>query len=69
MCERLENNICQEQTMKVKKMPVFQERNHLALHPLLHKSGVHHKQDVDVARMRERRATKQRLKKNLWEDS
>lgn len=55
--------------MKVKKMPMFQERNYLALNPLLHKSGVHHKQDVDVARMRERRATKQRLKQNLWEDS
>lgn len=54
--------------MKVKKMPLLQERNHVALHPLLHKSGVHHKQDIDVARMRERRTTRQRLKKNLWED-
>lgn len=53
--------------MKVKKMPAFQERNHLALHPLLHKSGVHQKQNIDVARMRDRRTTKQQLKKNLWE--
>lgn len=54
--------------MKIKKMPEFRERNHVVLHPLLHKGGVHQKQDVDVARMRERRATKQQLRKQQWED-
>ncbi|XID75403.1 hypothetical protein ACF3NA_02340 [Alkanindiges sp. WGS2144] len=54
--------------MKIKKMPLPRERNHLALHPLLHKGGVHQKQDIDVARMRERRATRQQLKKNLWDE-
>lgn len=55
-------------TMKLKKLPPLRERNHVALHPLLQKSGVHQKQDIDVARMRERRATRQRLQKNLWEE-
>lgn len=54
--------------MKLKKLPQFKQRNHIALHPLLHKSGVHQKQDVDVARMRERRATKQQLRQYQWED-
>ena len=53
--------------MKLKKLPKVKQRNHVALHPLLQKSGVHHKQEIDVARMRERRSTKQCLQKNLWE--
>ncbi len=53
--------------MKLKKPPKVKPRNHVALHPLMQKSGVHQKQDVDVARMRERRTTKQHLQKNLWE--
>lgn len=54
--------------MKLKKLPPLRERNHVALHPLLQKSGIHQKQDIDVARMRERRSTRQRLQKNLWEE-
>lgn len=53
--------------MKLKRLPRVKQRNHVALHPLLQKSGVHQKQDVDVARMRERKTTKQHLQKNLWE--
>lgn len=49
------------------KLPKIKLRNHVATSPLLQKSGVHHKQDVDVIRMRERKTTKQYLQKNLWE--
>jgi hypothetical protein len=52
--------------MKLKKLPQFRERNHLALHPLLHKGGVHQEDDIDTARMRERRATRQKLKRTDW---
>ena len=53
--------------MKLKKLPKTKLRNHVAISPLLQKSGVHHKHDVDVIRMRERKTTKQYLQKNLWE--
>ena len=49
-----------------KALTVNPARNHVALNPLLHKSGVHHKDDIDVARMRERRAQKLKLKKTDW---
>lgn len=55
------------QTRKRRKaLTVNPARNHVALNPLLHKSGVHHKDDIDVARMRERRAQKLKLKKTDW---
>lgn len=53
--------------MKLKKLPKTKLRNHVAINPLLQKSGVHQKQDIDVIRMRERKITKQYLQKNLWE--
>ena len=43
-------------------------RNHVATSPLLQKSGVHQKQDIDVVRMRERKITKQYLQKNFGRD-
>jgi hypothetical protein len=49
-----------------KALKVNPVRNHVALNPLLHKSGVHHKDDIDVARMRERRTQKLKLKKTDW---
>ncbi|AXI02065.1 hypothetical protein [Aquirhabdus parva] len=52
--------------MKQKKANVFKERNHLALHPLLHKGGVNHNEKVDVARQRERRALRQSLNHTDW---
>ena len=56
--------------MKLKKLPRFKERNLLVLHPLLHKGGVHQQQDVDTARMRERKREQTRLRKTDWlEDS
>lgn len=54
--------------MKLKKLPKTKLRNHVATSPLLQKSGVHQKQDIDVVRMRERKTTKQYLQKNLWEN-
>ena len=43
-------------------------RNHVATSPLLQKSGVHQKQDIDVVRMRERKITKQYLQKIFGRD-
>lgn len=48
------------------KAKLNRSRNLVALNPLLHKSGVHHKDDIDVARMRERRKQKRLLKKTDW---
>lgn len=52
--------------MKLKKLPRFKERNLLVLHPLLHKGGVHQQQDIDTARMRERKREQTRLRKTDW---
>ncbi len=52
--------------MKSKKRAPIRERNHLALHPLLHKSGVHDDADVDLMRMRERKRESLRLRKTDW---
>lgn len=52
--------------MKHHALPRFKERNHLVLHPLMKKGGVHAEQDVDHARMRERRKTRQQLRKTAW---
>ena len=56
--------------MKLKKLPKFKERNLLVLHPLLHKGGVHQEEDVDTARIRERKREQLRLRQTDWlEDS
>lgn len=52
--------------MKHKKLPRFKERNHLVLHPLLHKGGVHQDEDVDTVRMRERKREQLRLRQTDW---
>lgn len=54
--------------MKLKKLPRFRERNSLALHPLLHKGGVHQEADVSTARMRERKREQLRLRQTSWLD-
>lgn len=45
---------------------LIKPRNYLALNPLLQKGGVHKKDDVDIARKKQRRQTKQRLHKTDW---
>ncbi len=52
--------------MRYKKRPRFRERNHVALHPLLHKSGVHDDEDVDIVRMRDRKREQLRLRRTDW---
>lgn len=52
--------------MKLKKLPRFKERNLLVLHPILHKGGVHQDEDVDTARMRERKREQLRLRQTDW---
>lgn len=41
-------------------------RNYLALNPLLQKGGLHEKEDVEIARKKQRRQTKQSLRKKDW---
>ena len=41
-------------------------RNYLALNPLLQKGGLHEKDDVEIARKKQRRQTKQDLRKQVW---
>lgn len=44
-------------------------RNFLALNPLLKKSGIHDKEDIDSARKKHRRETKQQLRQTDWSSS
>ncbi|MFW2176845.1 MULTISPECIES: hypothetical protein [unclassified Moraxella] len=44
----------------------IKSRNYLALNPLLQKGGLHDKDDLDQARKRQRRQTKQSLRKQDW---
>lgn len=41
-------------------------RNYLALNPLLQKGGLHEKDDGDIVRKKQRRQTKQDLRKQIW---
>ncbi|MDO4426658.1 MAG: hypothetical protein Q4B88_00870 [Moraxella sp.] len=41
-------------------------RNYLALNPLLQKGGLHDKDDVALARKKQRRQTRQDLRKTNW---
>jgi hypothetical protein len=52
--------------MRLKPRNTLQARNLVALNPLLHKSGVHEKDNVDIARQRERRGAKKTLKNTAW---
>jgi hypothetical protein len=54
--------------MKYKKLTRIKQRNLLALHPLLHKGGVHQEEDVDTARIRERKREQLRLRRTDWLD-
>lgn len=59
--EKLANH----QTFNHSRQPV-KPRNYLALNPLLQKGGLHEKEDVDIARKRARRKTRQQLRKTDW---
>ncbi|MBU5617588.1 hypothetical protein KPY62_10900 [Psychrobacter sp. TAE2020] len=41
-------------------------RNYLALDPLLKKGGIHEREDIDIARKKRRRETKQQLRRTDW---
>ena len=59
--EQLEKNPIVSQSVNPVK-----PRNYLALNPLLQKGGLHEKDDVDIARKKQRRQTKQDLRKKDW---
>lgn len=59
--EQLEKNPIVSQS----NLPV-KPRNYLALNPLLQKGGLHEKDDVVIARKKQRRQTKQNLRKTDW---
>lgn len=61
MGEALEKNPLIAQS----NLPV-KPRNYLALNPLLQKGGLHEKDDVVIARKKQRRQTKQNLRKTDW---
>lgn len=54
-----------EQVISQSRNPI-KPRNYLALNPLLQKGGLHEKDDVDIARKKQRRQTKQNLRKKDW---
>lgn len=60
--EQLENNPnLINQSIKPIKL-----KNYLALNPLLQKGGLHDKDDVSLARKKQRRQTRQDLRKTDW---
>lgn len=59
--EQLEKNPIVSQS----NLPI-KPRNYLALNPLLQKGGIHEKDDIDIARKKQRRQTKQNLRKKDW---
>ncbi|WP_171334199.1 hypothetical protein [Acinetobacter sp. CFCC 10889] len=52
--------------MKLKKMPKIKARNPVALSPLLHKSGMHETEKPKAMHRRERKQSKQLLRKIDW---
>lgn len=63
--EQLEKNTLPAQANFPIKPPI-KPRNYLALNLLLQKGGLHEKDDVDIARKKQRRQTKQDLRKQIW---
>lgn len=52
--------------MKLKKMPKIKARNPVALSPLLHKSGMHEAEKPKAQHRRDRKHSKQQLRKTDW---
>lgn len=52
--------------MKLKKMPKIKARNPVALSPLLHKSGMHETDKPEAQHRRDRKQSKQQLRKTDW---
>lgn len=63
--EQLAKNALPTQTNFPIKPPV-KPRNYLALNPLLQKGGLHEKDDMEIVRKKQRRQTKQDLRKQSW---
>ncbi len=55
--------------MKLKDMPNIKIRNPVALSPLLHKGGVHETEKPKATHRRERKTSKQHLRKTDWLDA
>lgn len=60
--EQLENN----PNLVAQSIKPIKPRNYLALNPLLQKGGLHDKDDVVLARKKQRRQTRQDLRKTDW---
>lgn len=52
--------------MKLKQMPSIKVRNPIALSPLLHKGGIHETEKPKAVHRRERKTSKQQLRKTNW---
>lgn len=52
--------------MKLKTLPKIKVRNHVALSPLLKKGGVFETEKPKAVHRRERKQTKQQLRKTVW---
>ena len=59
--EQLEKN-----SLPIQANLPIKPRNYLALSPLLQKGGLHEKDNVEIARKKQRRQTKQDLRKQIW---
>ncbi|MDO4222444.1 MAG: hypothetical protein Q4D05_00225 [Acinetobacter sp.] len=52
--------------MKLKTLPKIKVRNHVALSPLLKKGGVFASEQPKAQHRRERKQSKQQLRKSIW---
>ena len=55
-----------ERQLEQQSLGAVKPRNYLALNPLLQKSGIHEKEDIDIVRKKRRRETKQTLRQTDW---
>lgn len=53
--------------MKLREMTKIKVRNPVALSPLLHKGGVHETEKPQAVHRRNRKASKQHLRKTDWQ--
>lgn len=63
---KLGEKLAKNPNMIAKPGKLNKPRNHLALNPLMRKGGLHGKDDVAMARKRQRRQSQQELRRVDW---
>ena len=65
--KKIERQLAQQREItNLKALSTVKPRNYLALDPLLRKGGIHEEDNIDSARKKLRRETKQQLRQKDW---